>query len=377
MKRYSNLYPMIVDKENLQRAHKNARKGKRHYQEVQMVDSAEDVYIDKLYKLLSVKTFSTAEYEVFKITEPKERYISKLPYFPDRIVQHAIMQVCQPIWDKVFIYDSYAAVPGKGIHAGVERLRSFLKDRSATAYCLKMDVAKFYPNVDHDILMEILRNKIKCPDTLWILEDVVRSVEGGKGLPIGNYLSQYFSNLYLNGFDHWVKEVLGCKYYIRYCDDAVILHYDKRFLHEVWRRIEEYLADKLRLKLNRKTQLFPVEARGIDFLGYRTYHDFSLLRKNCKVNFANKIKAIETISPETRPQHIISSVMSYVGWLKHCNSYNLANKYIFNNKTLLNICAKASEQMKIKNPIQQYIEEVCYAKISYQAGYVLGPAQRR
>jgi len=196
---------------------------------------------------------------------------------------------------------------------------------------------------------------------------VVRSVEGGKGLPIGNYLSQYFSNLYLNGLDHWVKEVLKCKYYIRYCDDAVILHHDKRVLHEVWQRIKRYLSDNLRLKLNRKTQLFPVNARGIDFLGYKTYHDFSLLRKSCKKAFIVKIKNIETRSQRMGALHTISSVMSYVGWLKHCNSYNLAEKYLFDNKTLLAVFESACSQKHIKNPLQQFIEEVRYAKVSYQA----------
>lgn len=364
MKRYNKLYEQIIEKENLRKAHYNARKGKQHYQEVQMVNNAEDVYIDKLHRLLDAKAFSTAEYEVFWITEPKERLIYKLPYFPDRIVQHAVMQICQPIWDRVFIYDSYAAVPGKGIHAGLERLRGFMRDRSGTQYCLKMDVAKFYPNVNHDILMSILRKKIKCRDTLWILEDVVRSVDGGKGLPIGNYLSQYFSNLYLNDFDHWIKEELHCRYYIRYCDDAVVLHHDKGFLHNVWRQIDEYLDTRLRLRLNKKTQLFPVEARGIDFLGYRTYHDFSLLRKRAKQNFVKKLAEIQSKGYEMRPVHIVSAIMSYLGWLKHCNSYNLLTKYILHNRELLDICADASRRMSIVNPLTQFIEEVHHAKVN-------------
>lgn len=356
MKRHGNLYPRVIHKENLLKAHHNARKGKRYYQDVIRVDRNDEAYIDRLYRLLAGKTFTTARYEVFRITEPKERLISKLPYFPDRIVHHAVMQVCQPIWDKMFIYDTYAATPGKGLHAGIARLRHFLKDRSQTAYCLKMDIAQFYPSVNHDILMDILRRKIKCADTLWLLEDVVRSVPGGVGLPIGNYLSQYLSNIYLDPFDHWIKEDLHLKYYIRYCDDAVILHRDKAYLHDLWHQISEYLKEQLHLELNRKTQLFPVAARGIDFLGYKTYHDFSLLRKSAKKNLAAKVSQIEKGTDSLAPQHVVSSVMSYMGWLKHCNAWNLTNRYILKNQILLDAVSAASRQLSIKNPLDQYME---------------------
>lgn len=356
MKRHGNLYPRVIDKENLLKAHRNARKGKRYYQDVIRVDRNEKAYIDRLHRLLADKTFTTAPYEVFRITEPKERLISKLPYFPDRIVHHAVMQVCQPIWDKMFIYDTYAATPGKGIHAGMARLRHFLKDRSQTTYCLKMDIAQFYPSVKHDILMSIIRRKIKCPDTLWLLEDVVRSVPGGIGLPIGNYLSQYLSNIYLDPFDHWIKEVLHLKYYLRYCDDAVVLHHDKVYLHDVWRQIAEYLEEQLRLKLNQKTQLFPVVARGIDFLGYKTYHGFSLLRKSAKQNLAAKVREIENCADSLSPQHVVSSVMSYMGWLKHCNAYHLTSRYILKNQAVLDAMTTASRQLNINNPLDQYME---------------------
>jgi len=354
MKRFGNLYSQIVSKENIRLAHRNARKGKKHYVEVQRVDANEDYYIDELHNFLIEQKFTTSPYTVFKIFEPKERLIYRLPYFPDRIVHHAIMQVCRPIWDKTFIFDSYAAVPGKGIHAGFHRLRCFLRNKKETSYCLKMDISKFYPSIRHDILLDKIAKKIKCKNTLKLLEDIIRSVPGDRGIPIGSYLSQYFSNIYLNDFDHWLKERMRCKYYIRYCDDAVILHNDKRFLHDILQNIERYLRDELALVLNNRTQIFPVDSRGIDFLGYKTFHGFALLRKSSKRNFYRKMAFIEENWGQLKPQHIVSSVMSYVGWLKHCDSYNLLKKSLYENRKLLSIMDYASTQLEITNPISKY-----------------------
>jgi len=355
MKRVGNLFMKIADYSNLCRAHLNARKGKAYYTEVQEVDRNVDFYIRELQLMILSKKFTTSKYEVFKISEPKERMISKLPYFPDRIVHHAIMQVLQPIWDKTCIYDSYAAIPGKGIHAGYYRLKKFLRDRNNTKYCLKFDVQKFYPSVNHDILLDEVKRKIKCRDTLWLLEDIIRSVEGDKGLPIGNYLSQYLSNIYLNHFDHWIKEKLNCEYYIRYCDDAIILHKDKAFLRDRLSDIEEYLWFNLKLILNNKTQIFPIESRGIDFLGYRTYPEFSLLRKSSKKKFKQKIKKIEESWQAMRSMHVLCSVMSYLGWLIHCNSFNLLEKYIYKNQNILDILEVARMDLNLKrNPVKKF-----------------------
>jgi len=160
MKRYNNLYKKIIDLDNLKLAHHNAQKGKKHYPEIQKINNNENHYLDELYQMLNDKTFTTSQYKVFKIIEPKERLIYKLPYFPDRIVQHAIMQILQPIWDKTFIFDSYAAVPGKGIHAGYYRLQQFLNNNNKITYCLKMDIKKFYPNVSTQKQKKDLENQI-------------------------------------------------------------------------------------------------------------------------------------------------------------------------------------------------------------------------
>lgn len=349
MKRIGNLFERIIEPDNISLAHQKARKGKSHYAEVMLVESNLEYYLGQVHEMLKSKTFATSQYRTKVIYEPKVRTIYKLPYHPDRIVQHAIMNIIQPIWDKVFIPDCYSAIPGRGLHAGLFKLRQFLKDREHTKYCLKFDVKQFYPSMSHDVLLSLIQRKIKCPDTLWLLEDIVKSPGGDRNAPIGNYLSQYFANIYLNWFDHWLKEVKQCRYYIRYGDDGVILHRDKSFLRILLDEIREYLDHRLKLELHRKTQVFPVDDRGIDFLGYRSFRDYTLLRKSSAKRFKRKIHLIQHC--ELKPEHIISSVMSYLGWLKHCNSYHLLRKCVYASN-IPAIVASAAKELEINNPMR-------------------------
>jgi retron-type reverse transcriptase len=187
MKRYGNLYSKIYDMENIALAHENAKKGKLHYSEVKMVEANSEKYFKEIHNMLKNKTFHNSKYEVFiKNDKGKEREIFKLPYFPDRIIHHCIMNVLEPIWMKTLISDTYSSLKGRGIHKGVKRVKSALKDRENTKYCLKMDVKKFYPSINHDILKQIIRRKIKDKNLLWLLDEIIDSA---KGVPIGNYLS--------------------------------------------------------------------------------------------------------------------------------------------------------------------------------------------
>lgn len=327
MKRFGNLFQRITDIDNLHVAHINARKGKGHYREVKMVNSDPDTYILGIREMLLDKTFTTSEYQSMEVFEPKRRTIHKLPYYPDRIVHHAIMQVIQPIWDRVFIRDLYSAIPGRGLHKGSYRLRDFIR-RDKTKYCLKFDVSKFYPSIQHDILFNQIQKKIKCRDTLWLLNDIIESIEG---VPIGNYLSQYFGNIYLNEFDHWLKEEKHQRYYIRYCDDGVILNSSKSGLHALLDEMREYL-DPLNMHLNNKTRIFPSRL-GIDFLGYVHYQDHVLLRKASKRRFVKRIPELKKYGNE----HVRSSIMSSVGWLTHCNSYKFTEKHVLSNPILMDV----------------------------------------
>lgn len=326
MKRYGNIYEKIYDYDNLLTAHHNARKGKGFYREVQEFNENEDKYIKKIQEMLINKTYKTSDYTIFTITDRgKEREIYKLPYFPDRVVQWAIMLQIEPIFLETFIYDSYAAIPKKGIHIASKRLSKWLKyDEENTSYCFKMDIKKFFPNIDHLILKQLLRRKIKDKDVLELLDEIIDSTEDG--IPIGNYISQYLANFYITYFDHWAKEELGIKYYMRYMDDIVVLHSSKEYLHQTKKEIEKYLLNELQLTIKDNWQVFPVDVRGIDFMGYRHFRNYKLLRKSTYKNFRKKMNEIN--KKNRLSDSDMCSIKSYEGWLMWCDSYNLRSKYI-------------------------------------------------
>lgn len=356
MKRHGNLFNDVIEPDNLKLAHKNARKGKTDYLGVKKVDNRPEHYLGKIRKSLIDRTYKTSDYAVFKVYEPKEREIFRLPYYPDRIVHHAILNVLKPIWDEIFIYDVYSSIKGKGIHAAIDQLKSFLRNRQATEYCLQFDVAKFYPTVDHDIMLNRVKHKIKDPDLLWLLEEIIRSPSGNKGIPIGNYTSQYLANVYLNKFDHWIKHTLGVDYYVRYADDGVILGGNKSKLHAIKDAISRYLNQNLKLSLNPKTQVYPVDDRGIDFLGYRTFRNYVLLRKRAAKKFKRKLKTIKNYWRQFSSQHIMSSVMSFVGWIQHADGYNFIKNYLLTDQKVVKILDRAANKLEIQNPLRDKYE---------------------
>lgn len=311
MKRIGNIYQKICCIENLMLADSIARKGKLNQPGVIAHDHNRQQNILTLHNMLINKTYGTSEYTTFTIFEPKERLIFRLPYYPDRIVHHAVMNVLEPIFISVFTNDTYSCIKNKGIHAAASAVRKALKDVEGTQYCLKLDIRKFYPSVDHEVLKSLLRKKFKDQDLLWLLDGIIDSADG---LPIGNYLSQYFANFYLSYFDHWIKEIRCVKHYFRYADDIVILHYNKPYLHDLLYEIRTYLLNNLKLHVKGNYQIFPVNARGIDFVGYVFYHTHVRLRKSIKKNFARMLSK--------NPNQ--ASIASYMGWLKHCDGVNLA-----------------------------------------------------
>ncbi|MCX6222490.1 MAG: reverse transcriptase domain-containing protein [Bacteroidia bacterium] len=323
MKRVGNLFEQIISPDNLRLADTKARRGKLRSYGVLHHDKNREANIQRLHEMLRDKTYRTSDYEVFKIFDPKEREIYRLPYFPDRIVHHAIMNIMEPIWVSIFTADTYACIKERGIHAAMQGVKKALTDEENTRYCLKIDIRKYYPSIDHEILKVILRRKIKCADTLELLDHIIDSA---KGVPIGNYLSQYFANLYLAYFDHWIKEEIGIKYYFRYADDMVFLHADKAYLHDLLSKIKEYLKEELNLQLKANFQVFPVEKRGIDFVGYVFRHTHVLLRKRIKKNFCKAVAKInrKQITKEQYKQIICS----WLGWATHCNAKNLIHKIL-------------------------------------------------
>ena len=346
MKRYGNLYRRICDPDNIAVAHANARKGKAHYQEVQAVDRDPGKYLGDIRFMLESKTFKNSKYTVFIKHGKKEREISRLPYYPDRIVHHCVVQVLEPIWMKMFIRDTFSTIKGRGIHDGMRRMKRFMRDVDGTKYCLKMDVQKFYPSIDHDVLKSILRRSFKCRSTLRLLDTVVDSAPG---VPIGNYLSQYFANVYLSRFDHWIKEDMGVRYYARYCDDLVILDTEKARLHELYRGTVEYM-DGLRLQIKGDHQIFPSRIRGIDFLGYRFFGYKTLVRKRIVKDFHKKLTAIRKRWQRMPASAIVNGVMSYYGWLKHADARGLWRASVDTEiRQIMNAVCMAN---KLKNPLE-------------------------
>jgi len=316
MKRLKNLYEKIYSKENLQLADKKARKRKLWQRGVKEHDKNNENNILFLHNALKNKAYHTSEYTKFIIYEPKEREIYRLPYFPDRITHHAVMNILEPIFISTFTADTYSCIKSRGVHSVVKNLHNALKDEIGTKYCLKIDIKKFYPNVNHDILKSLLRKKFKDQNLLWLLDEIVDSAEG---LPIGNYLSQYLANFYLSYFDHWIKEKMKVKYYFRYADDMIFLSDNKEYLHRLLAELKKYLEQELKLSIKENYQIFPVASRGIDFLGYVFFHTHILLRKNIKKNFARMIANHKNKE----------SIASYYGWAKHCNSKRLLNKLLY------------------------------------------------
>lgn len=330
MKRIGNLYEKICDIENLRLAHKQARRGKSFYTEVKLIDENEDEYLYRLQDMLIHKTYHTSKYEVFEKKEGKKiRKIYKLPYFPDRICQWAIIQVIEPYLMRTLTDDTYSALPGRGVERARRKMVRALKtDPENTVWCLKIDISKYYPNVNIEKLKLKYRRLFKDNDLLWLLDEILDS-NPDTGVPIGNYISQYSGNIYLSDFDHRVKEVYHIKHYFRYMDDMVFLSSSKEELQNLIKEITKYLADEYDLKVKDSWSLFRVEDRGIDFVGYVFRHDSIRLRKSIAYSIkktSSKIRWRVNNDMELN-RHLYFSFNSLKGWLKHSHSGWLKIRY--------------------------------------------------
>jgi RNA-directed DNA polymerase len=320
MKRHGSLFEKITDIDNLYRAYYNARRGKGWQGTVIKFNADIDNNLIRIRDSLINKTFTTSPYKTKLIHEPKEREIYILPFAPDRIVQHAIMNVIEPIWERLFIHDSYACRVGKGIHAGSRRAMEFIRKND---YCMQCDISKFYPSIDHDILFTIINKKIKCEDTLDLLHNIINSIDGDKNVPIGNYTSQWFGNLYMNELDQYLKHEYKVKCYIRYCDDFVMFHNSKDELNKLAIVIKEFAEKKLKLRL-KKCSIFPV-SQGLDFLGYRHFRRYILLRKGTTKRVIKRLRKMPNdlnVGKITQDQ-FRSSLASTQGWIRWANTHNL------------------------------------------------------
>lgn len=332
MKRLGNIFHKIVDIENIKQAHINARKKKTYYKEVKIVDEDLENHLKQTQDMLINKTYKIDDYDVSVLNDKgKERVLHKLTYYPHRIIQWAIMLQIEQEFTKNFCYHTCASVPNRGINRAFELAYDYVcKRKFETYYCLKIDVKKFYPNINKEILKQKFRKLFKDKDLLWLLDLIVDSFPEEKGVPIGSYCSQYFANFYLSEFDHWLKETKKMKYVIRYMDDIVIFSHSKELLHNLRKEIQEYWKNNLKLKMKENYQVFPVHKRGVDFVGYRFFPNYILLRKSSALKMKRKCNRLykKQLKGKEVTYTDFCSINSYTGFAKYFDHFRLWNKYI-------------------------------------------------
>ena len=340
MKRLCQLWEDITAFDNLLRAYRKARLSKRSRDEVAEFDLNLEKELLQLQQELQSKTYRPGTYRLFTIYERKPRQIAAAP-FRDRVVHHALMNVVDVLLDKRFIFDSHACRRGHGVHLAVARYQHWAKRH---AYALKLDVTRYFPSIDHAILMKQLVRRIKDPHVLWLFDciidhspafppvplvffpgdDLFTPLERSKGLPIGNLTSQFLANLYLDDLDHFIKEVLKVKCYLRYVDDLILLSNNKAQL-QVWKQsIKEKLIE-VRLRLHpSKVNLFQT-CLGVDVLGYQVFPGYRLLRNDNGHRFARKLRGFAAAYRDGQLdwEDFNPSVQSWIGHARHADSWCL------------------------------------------------------
>lgn len=314
---------------NLVIAHANAKRGKTHYKAVKSFERHQTELLKKLEQDLFSGKYKTSRYKIKIIQDSgKERTIAKLPYYPDRVVHWAVMLQLEPVFLSKFSPRSHAAIPNKGIHSALFQTREVMLNHPELAYCLKIDIRKYFPHINHEILKRKARELVTEPELLSLLDENIDSYE--EGVPIGNYTSQYWANYYLTELDNWLtaRGIL----HIRYMDDIVIFGKTAAELHELRKEITVFLSERLKLEIKDNWQIFPVKVRGVDFAGYRAYPNRTLLRKSTFKRMRRKLAAVRrNLDAGHFGQRDQSRIASYVGWLKFCTPKvrsGLFDKYV-------------------------------------------------
>ncbi len=310
----------IISVENLLEAWKEFVKGKKNKKDVQIFQMRLMDNILSLHSDLINHTYSHSGYQAFNINDPKPRNIHKATV-RDRLLHHAIYRKLYPFFDRTFISDSYSCRIGKGTHKAINKFREYAhivsQNNTKTCWVLKCDIRKFFANIDHQILLDILEEYIPDKDIMWLLENVVESFsaenKSGTGLPLGNLTSQLLVNIYMNKFDQFVKHKLKAKYYIRYADDFVFLSNDKKWLEDQIPVIQEFLQKELRLKLHPDKVYIKTLASGVDFLGWINFPDHKVLRTAAERRMFKRLKE----------NSMKGTLQSYLGLLKHGNGRKL------------------------------------------------------
>lgn len=327
----SRLFFQITVFANLVRAWKLASRGKRNRLPVARFAAEMDIRLVEIKKALEIGSWQPSGHRQFFVYDPKFRSIAAPP-FADRVVHHAICTVIEPLFERRFIFDSYACRVDKGAHRGAARLQKFLR-KKRTTYALKCDVSKFFASINHDVLRRIIRQTIPDPKLLNVLDLIVAGYS--PGIPIGNLTSQLFANIYLDQLDHFIKEELRVKYYLRYMDDFIVLGENKADLTKTLAAIRAFLIDTLKLELHpRKVRLFPARL-GVDFVGYVVFTDHILLRPKNVRRFAKKLRKQQKALAQGKitQEELMASVRSWIAHAVHADTFGLRRK-LFASATL-------------------------------------------
>lgn len=343
MKTWKNLFPAIVAWDNLLLAAGRAQRGKRFKTATARFNLNLEKELLQLERELKSGTYRHGTYCDFIVHDSKKRLISAAPY-RDRVVHHALCNIVEPLFDSSFIDDSYACRRGKGTHAAVDRYTAFARKNR---FVLKCDIRKYFQSIDHEILMGIIGRRVRCRRTLELIREIICSRNDRtvleyfpgddlftpalrqRAIPIGNLTSQFFANVYLDGFDHYVKETMRCQYYIRYVDDFVVFDNDKDRLWDFKGRMQDFL-NGLRLKLHRnKCRIFRV-ADGVRFLGYRIFPDHRLLPKNNVLRMRRRLKSMqqEYTNWEITLEEVHQRIHSWLGHACHADTYRLRERLL-------------------------------------------------
>jgi len=330
---HGDLFSEIISIENLLTAWQKFSYGKKKKKDVAEFEFSLENNLFTLYEELNRKIYAHQPYESFFIQDPKLRHIHKASV-RDRVLHQAVYRVLYPIFDKRFIFDSYSSRLEKGTHAAVKRLKSFAKkaggNNKISIFALECDVRKFFDSIDQNILLKLLGSRINDVDLLWLLEKIIKSFEKEKnrGLPLGNVTSQLFANVYLNELDQFIKHELKAKYYLRYCDDLVILSESECWLKKQIEPIQKFLHEKLKLELHPDKVFIRKLSQGIDFLGYVILPHHTVLRTKTKRRIFSKVrqKKLELEAGRISRESFEQSLQSYLGILKHCKGGKIEKK---------------------------------------------------
>lgn len=288
-----------------------------------------------LHDELRTLTYRHGNYERFIINDPKKREIHKATII-DRIVHTLVAKSLEKIYEPVFIKNSYSCRVNKGIHGALNDIvistRKSSNNYSKNFWYLKCDIKQFFANIDHRTLIDVLKKKIKDEKLLWLLNQTIGSYNKNpnKGLPLGNFTSQWLANIYLNELDYYVKHELRIKFYYRYADDFLIFNSNRKYLELYYNNIEKFLYNKLRLNFHKGKTVFSKFNRGIDFVGYRILPHYIIIRKKLRKRMIKKVNnsMMSFVKQEIGYCQHYERLNSYLGWLKHCSGYKLSNNLI-------------------------------------------------